>query len=806
MLCLSGRLNLECFLIPESNSSAMLLAFGFATPWLTAGLVLAAVPVLIHLLHRRRYVEVPWAAMRFLLEATRRQSRRMRMENLILLLIRTLLIALLVLALAGPGFEKAGGLIRTAQPTHRILVLDASFSMQSRDVSGAGESEPDMPDPLNATGTRFDQAKLAAKNLLDQASRGDAWQLVRIAGGEPFVIIGEPSFQTDIVQQELNALTATEAPGDLESALGAIGELTRMLPQIPRKEIVFLTDMQSTMWAPADPEARQRLAAAARELSETARITLINTAGAGALNAAVTQVTADGTARLDRPLPVRSVLHNFSTTTLRDLPVELSVNGRLEETRRVELPPAVDVIVDWSVPFREAGHHRIEVRLPQDALELDNHRWLTVPVRDETRVLIVDGRPAGRRYESASFYVAQALAPVTSDGLPPGGLKPQVIPESELSSTSLSRYDAVILCNVGLLTGHEAGLLESFVRSGGGLIVFPGELINADSYNRALYRDGEGILPARIGELRQAPSSETGFSFDPREFVHPLLKVFQGNPGAGLEDTQTLKFLTLEPAPDAATALWFSDGSPALVEKAIAGGRVILAATSADDRWGTWAVWAPGFVPVMHECVQFAISGRWQNRQKLVGDPLTAAWAGQLFDMSVTLKRPDGTSQPLTLQERGGLVAAALEPVDRSGVYEFQCGAPLNHSELFAVNVDPRESDLTPVSQETLQTTLLPDVDLAIRSADDAGASNAWQEYDSGQSSLTRLLALSVLGLLLIEPLLAWRFQWGLALLIGAAMTGLVLLTMGPPGVPLLVAAGLGAVGWIWKRGIRSAA
>ena len=112
---------------------APIVAFGFGSPLLLGGLALGAVPILIHLLHRRRYVEVNWAAMRFLVDATRKQARRMRLENLILLLIRTLIPILLVLALARPYFETGGTLLRGEQPLHRILVIDSSFSMQFRE-------------------------------------------------------------------------------------------------------------------------------------------------------------------------------------------------------------------------------------------------------------------------------------------------------------------------------------------------------------------------------------------------------------------------------------------------------------------------------------------------------------------------------------------------------------------------------------------------------------------------------------------------------------------------------------------------
>jgi hypothetical protein len=103
-----------------------------------------AIPVVIHLLNRKRFRVVIWAAMRFLLAAQRKNSRRMRLEQLVLLAVRCLLVLLLVTAMASvtPWAEAVwhwvnpeGGLAPASlgQRTHKILVLDGSFSMGLRD-------------------------------------------------------------------------------------------------------------------------------------------------------------------------------------------------------------------------------------------------------------------------------------------------------------------------------------------------------------------------------------------------------------------------------------------------------------------------------------------------------------------------------------------------------------------------------------------------------------------------------------------------------------------------------------------------
>src|SRR5712691_8045282 len=125
------------------------LAIFFLTP-LTALATLAgatSIPIIIHLLNRKRYRVVPWAAMRFLLAAQKRTVRKLRIEQWLLLAIRTLLILLLILAMVSvmPWLEPfwnrvfpggVGPTVMKSGRTHRIIVVDGSFSMSRKHDDG----------------------------------------------------------------------------------------------------------------------------------------------------------------------------------------------------------------------------------------------------------------------------------------------------------------------------------------------------------------------------------------------------------------------------------------------------------------------------------------------------------------------------------------------------------------------------------------------------------------------------------------------------------------------------------------------
>ncbi|MEZ6065379.1 MAG: BatA domain-containing protein [Planctomycetaceae bacterium] len=215
----------------------------FASPWILSGLVLASLPVLIHLFSRRDYRPEPWAAMRFLKAAIERRQRQMRLESLLLLVLRTLVIVLLVLALAEPRFYAGSGVANSREPILRLLVLDLSASMGSR----AGGT------------TAYDRAIAEVERLLDDAAAGDAFQLVRIAGSSPRAIIRRPTHMPADVRGELARWPLTEERGDVTATLQQVVELLRQTPEPARRQVVVLSDLQRTNWLPDEPRLRSRL-------------------------------------------------------------------------------------------------------------------------------------------------------------------------------------------------------------------------------------------------------------------------------------------------------------------------------------------------------------------------------------------------------------------------------------------------------------------------------------------------------------------------------------------------------------------
>lgn len=773
-----------------AQSDAVLLAFGFASLPMLGWLAAAAAPVLIHLWNKRKYREVSWAAMEYLLAAMRKNARRIQLEQWLLLAVRTLLIMLLVLAVAQPFAEQLGLSFVAGQRTLKVLVVDGSYSMAYKPTDKS----------------RFEKAKQLAAQIVEESHEGDAFTLVLMAS-PPSVIVGTPARDPRTFLEEIDNLKLPHGGADLPATLSKVEEIVQRATAsgLSRTEVFFLTDLGRNTWLP-DTVADRRSAAAKtakgeaakagdaaapsaaeaasnfRErvdrLAQQATLVVVDLGQGGTENLAVTELkTGDPFVIVGGDVAFEAQIRNFGQQPQNHHLVECFVDGRRVKEAYVDVAPGEQTPLSFTYRFETPGDHALEVRLGPDLLDVDNHRWLSQPVKPYLRVLCVNGKPAGGGLSGATDYLVPALNP--DEDVAHGGLvRPEVVAESGLAERDLARYDCVFLCNIGQFTGNEARLLDGYLRQGGGLVIFLGDRTQPDRYNQVLGfdlakgREAAGAADEAAGDADASPRvlpavvaeavPEGQYRFDPLDYRHPLVGVFQGREQAGLLTTPIYKYFRLQVPTHsrARVALAFEGGDPAIVEEARHRGRVILVATdgslssldpASKTPWTAWPAW-PSYLPLVQEMLSLAVSGEQTQRDVLVGQTF-----GELLDSGgakgpVTLTLPDGRREELrTTTDQDGTRWAFGDTL-ASGVYRVDFGSPGdNREELFAVNVDTQESNLSRADPAELPHGFTftanrhdfdePDTTVVGR-----------------RGGLHKPLLYCVLGLLFGETLLAWRF------------------------------------------------
>ena len=712
----------------------------FGSSWMLLWGLAAALPILLHFWSRRHFKEEPWAAMTFLIAAMRKNSRRIRVEQWLLLAMRMAILVLFALALSDPRLsllpnssaEVAGG------ESHIVLVIDGSYSMDFR----SGER------------SRFTAAKELARQLVRDGKQGDGYTLV-LMGQPPKTIIAQPAFDPEDVLEEIDNLILPHGGANLVATLAEVqailSQAEQAHPRLTQKRVCIFTDMQQTTWGEAaSAECRAKLA----QLERQATLSLIDLAQPGEQNVAISRLeVSQPMVTTHREVQIVAELQSFASSDWARQAVEILVDGERVADQRVDIPAGGRMTVAATHRFDTVGDHVVEARLAPDLLPLDNQRWLSVPVRETIRVLAIGGGPGDTR------HIALALAPQKSAER---SLLVHEATESELIEADLSAYECVILSNIGRISREEASVLRAFLERGGGLITFLGDQIQPESYNQELIgspdESGETapLLPAKIGEFAEPGT----YRLNPLEYEHPIVAVFRGHLTSGLLTTPIWKYARLMPLPNAKIALAFDNGDPALVETRVGRGRSILCATAASpepvDRtttpptpWTALSSW-PSFPPLMHEMLNHAIVGRAESRNVVVGDDLSGVLDSATAEAQVTLLHPDGSSEKLLVSTDGRETRWSRPYVTTSGIYEAQAGTI---KQKFAVNVNTRESDLTRYDPELLAGYFSRE----LFSSEDASPSLL---VDGGKSYF-RVLLCAMLALLICEPCLAWYFGRG---------------------------------------------
>jgi hypothetical protein len=372
----------------------------------------------------------------------------------------------------------------------------------------------------------------------------------------------------------------------------------------------------------------------------------------------------------------------------------------------------------------------------------------------------VDGHFKPEPFQAETDYLAQALSPAATSEGSPSVIRTEVVSESQLSRRDLAPFDAVVLCNIAQFTDAEVNTLDDYLKQGGGVVVFGGDQVVVDNYNRLLHDDGKGILPAALGPtIGDAARKEASFSFNPLDYRHPIIDEFDGQADevkASLTGTRIWQFhkLKLPKNSPAQVALAFDNGDPAVIEAKHHRGTVIQVATTADTGWNTWPL-HPSYLPVMEKMIFEAASGRLAQRNVRVGQPLDQALPAAGTAAAVSVMLPDGQTIPTKLQAAGGVSQLHFEKTDLSGAYLVKLGPPLVQESTFTANTNPAESDPAKLDRAALADAL-PGWSFAYMTN--------WKELTESAASVSRrgelhrLLLYGVLTLLIVESILAWIF------------------------------------------------
>lgn len=711
-------------------------ALSFLNPAYLAALSLIAIPILIHLMRRKRIRVIPWAAWEFLLQSRRKNRRRLRIEQLILLLLRILIVCLVALAFARPLLQTMGlPIVAEDARVHAMIVLDNSFSM--------GYKSGNQSD--------FDKGKRVAEDILGRAlKQGDSVQIVLLSS-HPTALIQEPTYSLVKARQELQKATLSDYGTDYAQGAQFCAKLLKPI-KTPVREVYWITDNQKVGY----PEGEDtQLQDAWKELTGIARVTWIDTASPDRENLSVgTPVFSRELITPQAPVRIETTIHNYSPTAHDGMLVDLYVDGRAAGSTRVDLPAWGKSQASFMYLFDKPGVHTGSVRLEStDNLAIDNIAWFSAKVRDKLKVLVADPVPAQDPARDEAFYLVTALSPTAASSGTATSILVTVHPGSKLAGLNLRNYDAVVVTGMTSFTSQDRLALQDFVSNGGGVFLFPGPATNPKQVNSEL-GGSYNLLPALLGS-RHTYAESNALTLNAASINQTALNSFRNNQDIDLTTPLFTQVYGLKPCAGNSINVdcLFSNGEPALVERRYGQGKILLSAFPAGISGGTLP-FKPAYLPIIQQLVAYLAAGPTSQRNLGLGSTLISRFNVQDAGKPIRVMNPAGNVELINSVLGADGAIASFTHTGYAGIYSFSiAGKPV--SDAFALNLPSDESDLRGLSNSQIASKLGSNRTQFAHSSEDI---MSVVRRNRRGAELWRLMLFIALPLLFLEALLSQRF------------------------------------------------
>lgn len=655
----------------------------FLSPWVLAGLAAVAVPILIHLLHKFRVKTTDWGAMKLLADIVEKNQKKVKMDDLLLLLLRCLLVVIAVIAFARPVLKGLGS--GGDGPVAAVILLDHSASM--------GQTFGSL--------SRFDLAKAQIRTWLDQQDQQSLVALY-LAGSRTIPLIGKPANDFALFRKSLDEAVVSAYGSDFIQSLRLAVESLKPITGRP-KEIRIYTDGQANAFL-----HREELKLLAAEHPDIVIRPIVIGEGSVENLGLVALRQEGGVPAVGHPVRFHAEVMNSGSTAAIGVKVDFTLDQGLPAGSAIipVVAPGETQRVNVMITFPSAGPHRVNAVLPVDGFATDNQRITAVEVVSRMDVVIADAAPDAAGNASAGFYISRALVPVPRDQAANYYLAAHIVRCAELASmvapSATDRPEVVLLCEPLRLSVDVADTLEVYVKSGGNLVVFPGS--SSELGTKETPEAFARLLPGTLGAPVEVSPNEIPQTWQGAGFTHAITTFWNEPANGNLSSVKFTRYCPLKLKSESRSNIvtTFADGQPAVAEWTVERGTVVLFNANL-TRECTNLPLHPSFVPFLQRLMGFFHARNEAKLNILPGETFRKALDESFKDQDFTIQRPASdvvrTAGQVIEDETG--VTLRYAATDQLGAYQLSIGdAPLA---IFAVQMDPAESDLRPVDPATLK-------------------------------------------------------------------------------------------------------
>jgi len=695
-----------------------------------AALVVAVLPVAVHLVMRGRPRQMDFPALRFVRQSHLASAGRTRLKRWLLLALRAAALALFVLVLARPIDSSGVAASYQDVPAAAVFCFDTSASMQYRCL---GQS-------------RLEAAQQLAARILAGLPSGSRTAVLDLATDPATVTLRDAAGQA---ADDIRRLTPTSRSDSVAAMLRTAARLLDRVGEA-RREIYLFTDMTDGAWDGLDAKALASL--------DHILVYVMDVSAGEHQNLALGPVELSS-----RRVSVHTPLAITTSVSCGDRPAErtvvLEIDGQIRRRQTVKLdqPHSVQAVTFDYQPTEQGLLQGSVALLEPDPLAADNRRFFTVEVCEPASVAVVYGGTRVPQAGEAAFMVDQAVAPALRRAEGRAGAAPELVAAADLAAASLGGYEAVFLVDAHGLTDDAWQALDDFVTRGGGLVVIAGDGTAAElaaghsSYDSPAARR---LLGVRLGK---AVSSPKGMPIDPPDYTDAALAAFDGGAGGDLAAVTVYRRLAIQPEAGRRTVLTVG-GQPLLVVGGHGQGTVAVLAAGPQAEWSSLGSFrrANECVVLLESLLGYVAGQSGRQGRYDIGRELTFAFPRAMGGMDCVLTGP-GLEGAVTRRIAEQTATAVLPPLEQPGNYQLRVDLPTGPRRLgLSLNVDPQESVLRVRPTAEVEKIFAPGLVHVTQSVE--GLRHAETLVRQGRERTGQLIPI-LMAVMVLELLVANRFH-----------------------------------------------
>ncbi len=711
----------------------------FLNPIFLWGVPLISLPIIIHLLTRKKAHLLNFSSIQFIKLSAKHSIRIHRLRQLIILLIRTIIISLIVFVFSRPLLQVMPILPKEREPSQSVVIIvDNSFSMSC----------------WENTSSRFEKAIDVTNRILKNLEKDDRCALFLCSDHvEP--VVGNLTADNEFIMKELTKAEVSRYPTDLEPAFQ---EAYKILSESKSsgKQIILITDLAENGWRGLF--AKNMEESVSMSLFDPMVKVILVDVGEEQDNLGIVDVEGRilNYAVSKRPIEIIADIHNYSSRGNVSLSANLSmaklakanIDYNICDNRLFNLSSGENINQAFMCRLQEIGAYIGKIEIDKDYLTADDKYYFAIEVGDKINVLVVNGDTHFAPHKNETFYLEHALNPKEGES----HIKSNTVIKESFDDTNLHSFDVVILANVQSIQSKDISRLWDFLKSGGSLIFFLGDNIDSRFYNSQL----SSILPAIISDKYKGESQY----IKRIEMGHPIFRVFDEVEGEDLARISFKEFFNIDLKEGSTCLMELSDNACLFAERVfyVPGmGKVLLFTSSVDRDWNNFPT-KPTFLPFVQQCVEYLVSGQRPKRinQLEIGQYIRFPQKQYSSNQRARLVFPDGSSIELRPTQEAGFLGYIYGPIENIGLYQLKIMGDSKIESYYISNLNrsKNESNLERVPNTKLKKMLS---DIPVIVIDDIERIEERLNEVIRGKEITYSLAILLIMMLFLEQFIAHR-------------------------------------------------